>query len=148
MSKEFWKPVLGYEDRYVISNKGRIYSKKLKRCLKPLENEKGYLTIELWRDYKRKVVKIHRLVAETFLENLQHKKEVNHKDGNKQNNCIENLEWCTRSENMIHAYKIGLRRPSKEKEYGSNSKSPPPEPHSIGEIGQGGGNQESVGSIL
>ena len=72
-------------------------------------NEKGYLSVELWCNYKRKVKKIHRLVAETFIKNPFFKKEINHKDGNKKNNCVENLEWCTRSENMSHAYRTGLR---------------------------------------
>lgn len=110
MLKEIWKDVSGYEDRYAVSTKGKVYSKKLKKCLQPIKTKKGYLSIELWRNYKRKVVKIHRLVAETFLENPFSKKEINHKDGNKHNNCVENLEWCTRSENMLHAYSAGLRK--------------------------------------
>lgn len=114
MTEEVWKPVNDYEKRYSVSNKGRVYSHKSKRCLKPFENEKGYLSIELWCDYKRKVVKVHRLVAETFLENPLLRKEVNHKDGNKRNNVVENLEWCTRSENLLHAYATGLKKPARK----------------------------------
>jgi len=109
MDLQNFRPIKDFEDRYFVSVNGEVYSKKTKRLLKPLENEKGYLSVELWRNYKRVVKKIHRLVAETFLENPRNLKEINHKDGNKQNNRAENLEWCTRSENLKHAYKMGLR---------------------------------------
>ena len=104
-------PIRGYEERYYISKFGDVYSTKSKRLLKPFKNEHGYLVVELWCNYQRKSVKLHRLVAETFLENPNALKEINHKDGNKENNCVENLEWCTRSENLKHAYKIGLMKP-------------------------------------
>lgn len=114
MTPEIWKPVCNFEDRYLVSNRGRVYSKKISKLLKPIITKKGYLTVELWRNYKRKVIKIHRLVAESFLENPLQRKEINHKDGNKQNNCVDNLEWCTRSENLKHAYRTGLRHPIKK----------------------------------
>lgn len=104
-----FRPIKGFEDRYLISHNGEVYSKKSKRLLKPLENKKGYLSIELWANYKRTVKKIHRLVAETFIDNPLEKKEINHIDGNKQNNHVSNLEWCSRSENVKHAYTAGLR---------------------------------------
>lgn len=107
--QETWKSVKGFETRYLVSTDGKVYSTKTKKFLKPLQNEKDYLHVELWLNYKRKTAKIHRLVAETFLENPCGLKEINHKDGNKQNNHVSNLEWCTRSENMKHAYKTGLR---------------------------------------
>lgn len=104
-----WKPVKDYGDRYLISTEGQVYSNVSKKLLKPQKNEKGYLAVELRCNNKRKVKKIHRLVAEAFLENPFSKTEINHKDGNKQNNAVENLEWSTRSENLKHAYSSGLR---------------------------------------
>lgn len=109
MQKEIWKPVKGFENRYLISNEGQVYSIVKKSLLKPMKTEKGYLYVDLRCNYKRKPKKIHRLVAETFLENPYAKKEVNHKDGNKLNNTVGNLEWCTRSENLLHAYATGLK---------------------------------------
>ena len=107
MAKEIWKAVNGF-DEYFVSNKGRVYSKKRNKYLKPLCSETGYLKVGLWNKSKRKVVKIHRLVAEAFIENSNNKKCVNHIDGNKQNNCVSNLEWATHSENTKHACSIGL----------------------------------------
>ena len=104
-----YKPICGYEEKYLISKEGNVYSAKSKKILKPTKNEKGYLSIELRKDGKRKRVKIHRLVAEIFIPNTYGRKEINHIDGNKENNCVENLEWSTRSENLKHAYANGLR---------------------------------------
>ena len=70
---------------------------------------KGYLETHLYINNKNKVFKVHRLVAMAFIPNPENKPEVNHKDGNKQNNSKENLEWCTSSENQIHAYKNKLK---------------------------------------
>ena len=69
-----------------------------------------YLTVNLYDHGKRKTVDVHRLVAMAFIENVENKKCVNHIDGNKTNNYVKNLEWCTYSENLIHAYKTGLRQ--------------------------------------
>ena len=113
MNLQSFSAIKGYEDRYLVSKKGEVYSIKKQRLIKPRVTEKGYLTIELWADYKRKVLKVHRLVADTFIDNPKGLKEVNHKDGDKQNNCVSNLEWCTRSENLKHAYALGLRKPTK-----------------------------------
>ena len=106
-------PINGYENRYLVSMSGEIYSVKSKRLLKPRQNEKGYLITELWMNYKRKSVKIHRIVAETFIDNPLARKEINHIDGNKHNNHVSNLEWCSREENLKHAYKTGLRASKK-----------------------------------
>ena len=107
---ESYVAVRGYENRYLISPNGYVYSIKRKRNLKPFKNEKGYLIVDLYKDCQRRSVKLHRLVAETFLPNPCGHKEINHKDGNKENNSVENLEWCTRSENLKHAYANGLKK--------------------------------------
>ena len=101
------KPYHGYQ----VSRSGVIYSKASKgwRPLKQAINERGYPLAYLCFDGKTKAVKVHRLVAELFVPNPQGLKEVNHKDGNKLNNHADNLEWCTRSENVSHAYATGLR---------------------------------------
>jgi hypothetical protein len=105
---EEWKDIKGFEGMYQISDKGRLRS--FKKMVQPLilsvKNSKGwYLSIILCRDRKRVTVRIHRLVAEAFVPNPEGKPEVNHKDGNKQNNDASNLEWVTDRENVIHAVK-------------------------------------------
>lgn len=119
--EEIWKPIKEYEDLYEVSNLGRIKSKdritrngksnyciKKGKILKIGSNSLGYAIIGLWKDKKQRFFQVHRIVAETFIKNSENKKEVNHKDGNKRNNNIENLEWVTRSENVKHAIKHGL----------------------------------------
>lgn len=108
-------PIKGYEGKYLISKCGDVYSLRSKKVLKPFVNEKGYSVVELWNNYNRRSAKVHRLVAETFIPNPNCRTEINHKDGNKGNNRAENLEWCTRSENLKHAYALGLRTPNKSK---------------------------------
>ena len=98
--------IRGYPD-YDIDEKGNVRNKHGK-CLKPGKSRKGYLCVYLYdKFHKRKGFSVHRLVAETFIPNPKHLKEINHIDGNKENNCIENLEWCTSSENIQHAIKMG-----------------------------------------
>lgn len=114
--EEIWKPVKGYENVYEVSNLGNIKSIKYKggnveRVLKPQLNKKlGYLYIGLYKNGKVSQKRIHRLVAQTFIQNNDNKPDVNHKDGNKQNNNVNNLEWCTEKENAIHYIKNNLRQ--------------------------------------
>lgn len=115
MATTYFKPINGYENKYLISCFGEVYSLRKRKYLKPLKTEKGYLAVELWDNYTRKVAKVHRLVAEAFIENPNKRTEVNHKDGNKENNDYTNLEWCTRSENLRHAYRTGLRQPNRKR---------------------------------
>lgn len=120
---ELWMPVIGYEGLYEISNKGRVKSvaRTLTNCqgiqrkwpekiLKPQQESHGYTQVSLYRsDGKAKVFKIHRLVAGSFLaESREGGKEVNHIDGNKQNNSLTNLAWVTRLENSRHAWENKL----------------------------------------
>ena len=112
-----WKDIKGFEKLYQISNKGQIKSLTKKRgfyqakemILKQKITKFGYANITLLKNNKPSFCVVHRLVAETFIPNPENKPQVNHKDGNKLNNHVSNLEWCTCSENMKHAYKNNLR---------------------------------------
>ena len=110
-----------YEDGRVESykdNHGNIHNEP-KKVLKGYPNTKGYLLVDL---RPKRAIKIHRLVACAFIDNPFNKPQVNHIDGNKNNNHCNNLEWVTNSENQIHANKIGLRKPAKgEDNYQYNS---------------------------
>jgi len=106
MSIEIWKPIKDF-DGYFISNFGRVKNSKGK-ILKYYVQNSGYQVIKLHKNKKGHHKLIHRLVAETFIDNPNNKPEVNHKDGNKQNNKVENLEWVTPSENRKHAIELGL----------------------------------------
>lgn len=117
MAVEIWKPVAGFEGLYEVSNMGRVkslgridrFNKRWEeRILWPHLVGKNYLAVSLCKDGKVSSRKIHRLVAETFIPNPGRKPQVNHKDGNKENNAASNLEWSTNSENQLHARKNGL----------------------------------------
>lgn len=123
--KEEWKAVPGYEDRYEVSNFGRVLSltriiersdgrkSKLEGRLRNLGlNSDGYPAVKLYKNSKAKNVKVHRLVAQCFVDNPKNKKIVNHLDGDKTNNLATNLEWVTSSENAQHAYDTGLFKPN------------------------------------
>lgn len=117
MIKEVWKDIKGYEGYYKISSLGRVmsitpYFKKGKHLLTPYLNKKRgyyYVSTQIGGKYKyRKNWALHRLVAENFIIRDDNKLEVNHKDGNKLNNKVNNLEWVTKSENSKHAFRNGL----------------------------------------
>ena len=97
---EIWKPILGYENLYNISNLGNVFSIQSKRNIKQTKNSKGYLIVGLCKNKKRKSCLIHRLVAEAYIDNPNKLPEINHKDENPLNNTITNLEWCTHKYNM------------------------------------------------
>lgn len=96
---EAWKDIKGFEN-YQISTNGRVWSKIKKKYLKGCSNRYGYLRVCLIKNKKQVEKKIHRLVAEAFIPNPENLPEVNHKDENKENNRIENLEWCNRAYNV------------------------------------------------
>jgi hypothetical protein len=108
--KEIWKDIEGFEGLYKISNLGNVYSIHLSKERQQHLNNDGYLAITLGSTEKKTRTSklVHRLVALHFLDNDKDYKEVNHIDGNKLNNRIDNLEWCNRSMNCQHAYDTGL----------------------------------------
>lgn len=120
-SEEIWKPVVGHEGSYEVSNLGRVRSldrditiqtrwgmsatRSLKgRVLRHTDNGTGYLQVQLCDSAGRHPMLVHRLVAAAFVGRADGREFVNHIDGNKTNNTAANLEWCTRTENMLHAH--------------------------------------------
>ena len=91
---ELWKDIEGYEGLYQVSNLGRVYSKKTNRFLTMKKGNHGYERVALFKDGKQKFYLKHRLVAQAFIPNPDNLPEVNHKDEDKSNNCVSNLEWC------------------------------------------------------
>lgn len=106
---ERWKPIPFFSDKYRVSSLGRIKNIKTGRILCPHPTNVGYLTIQLSRNGVAKSMYVHRLVAMAFLPNPNNLQEVNHKDFNRENNHLNNLEWCSREQNAKHAAKNGRR---------------------------------------
>ena len=125
MKIEIWKPVVGYEGLYEVSNWGIIKAlpkidedghKRKERLLKPCYDSKKYLIVKLSKNKITKNYKVHRLVAEAFIPNPNNLPQVNHKDENKTNNVVTNLEWCDAKYN--NSYGTRKERISKSmKEY-------------------------------
>lgn len=118
---EVWKDVTGFEGLYMVSSFGRIkgcsklikhykggFSRRKERILKTSEDRYGYLKVVLQRDKKRLHTTVHRVVAKAFLKNPNNLPQVNHEDGNKKNNRVDNLTWCNTSYNIRHAIDNGL----------------------------------------
>ena len=104
---EIWKDIKGYEGNYQISNKGRIWSVLSQRYLKPQHDNCGYYRIQLTaKNGKRKMEKVHRLVAINFIDNPNNLPEVNHINHIRDDNRIENLEWCNHKENCNKTLKV------------------------------------------
>lgn len=107
MSEEIWLPMKGYEGCYEVSSLGRVLSST--GCMRePNKTKLGYLKMNLSKEGVVKSMRVHRAVAMTFLDKPEGKDEVNHIDGDKTNNKVGNLEWCTSSENKYHAVRTGL----------------------------------------
>ena len=118
------KPIKNFERYLISSDDGRVYSNAKNKHMYPLKTfvkPDGYLAVSLWDDNevgkkKRKTFLVHRLVAETFIPNPENKLTVNHIDGNKQNNCVNNLEWATHTEQELHSFALGLNYARKGEE--------------------------------
>lgn len=116
LPNEIWRDivddVVDYEGKYQVSNFARVRSfhrDKIK-IIKPDIIHTGYLRVLLYKDGKTKSYYVHVLVAKAFVPNPDNKRQVNHIDGDKSNNCVDNLEWTTPSENIAHAFETGLRK--------------------------------------
>lgn len=129
--KEVWKDIKDFEGHYQISNKGQVKSLdrnfvdnlgrkcvKHGKVLKLYEGKAGYYVVDLRKNNKRKMAKVHRLVAQEFIPNPENKEQINHKDGVKTNNILSNLEWSTPSDNLKHAYDNKLLIPHLLGQYG------------------------------
>ncbi|WP_295723700.1 HNH endonuclease signature motif containing protein [uncultured Leptotrichia sp.] len=104
-----WKTINIFRNQFKINEKGEVYNTLTKHYIKGDINNFGYYRVCLWDNKQKKRFFRHRLVAEYFIPNPDNKQFVNHIDGDKSNNCVENLEWCNQSENEKHAYKVGLK---------------------------------------
>ena len=113
---EVWREAVGFEDMCMVSNKGKVIARKRAKgsntdweSIEPFSDNNGYKQVWLTTSKgERRITRVHRLVAETFIPNPENKRIVNHKDGDKSNNCVENLEWHTYKENLDHAYENRL----------------------------------------
>lgn len=111
---------LDINNNYRINKKGDIYSYYTNKILKQRNSKKGYPSVRLIINGKGTTKVVHRLVAQTFIPNPDNHPQVNHIDGNKENNSVENLEWCTNDYNMKHSWEIGLRKSLKGEEIGTS----------------------------
>lgn len=115
------KDVPSFEGLYAVTEDGRVWGYAKHRSpagwRKTITNWSGYERIQLRKDGKYHYMAIHRLVAMTYIENPNGYSEVNHIDGDKQNNRVDNLEWCTHSENIRHADRTGLRKNASGKDH-------------------------------
>lgn len=114
-SRENWADVRGYEGLYQVSDKGnirRVIQNRTRILKQYVSKANGYCYINLYKNNKSSTMRVHKIVAREFLgEPPQNKLQINHIDGNKANNAVENLEYCDQSENMRHAYMTGLEKP-------------------------------------
>ena len=119
-AKEIWKSVIGYERLYKVSNLGKVKSMNYKhtglsKILTPIKTHNGYLQVKLYRYGKMSREYVHRIVASAFIPNFETKPQVNHKNENKSDNRVENLEWVTSKENLNYGTRVKRAAKSKSK---------------------------------
>lgn len=116
--KEEWRDITGYKGRYQVSNLGNFISitkRSGRKIIKGSLDHKGYIKITLYKNGQRTTLGAHRIVAQEFIPNPKGKQQVNHRDGDKQNNATYNLEWCTNAENQQHKFHVlGYRMPAEQ----------------------------------
>ena len=100
-----WKIIIGFPT-YSVSDDGKVRNNKTGKILSPYTDSNGYPTVRLYRAGGSSAKRVHRLVAEAFIPNPLNLHDINHKDGNKNNNHKLNLEYCTHSHNMLHSYRV------------------------------------------
>lgn len=115
-----WRDVVGYEGLYRVSSDGEIEHLKRNILLSQSTTALGYSVVTLFKNGSKLMVRVHRLVAQAFIPNPDDKPQVNHKDGKKQNNRVDNLEWNTQLENNRHARQTGLNPPLRGERNGSS----------------------------
>lgn len=116
MEQEQWKPIQEFNGEYEVSNIGRVRSMKqyggqIGRIMPQTKQHHGYHAVMFWMNNKAYCRKVHRLVAEAFIQNPDNLKEVNHIDGNHDNNQVSNLEWITHQANVQHSFDTGIKQP-------------------------------------
>ena len=116
MEQEQWKPIQEFNGEYEVSNLGRVRSMKqyggqIGRIMPQTKQHHGYHAVMFWMHNKAYCRKVHRLVAEAFIPNPDNLKEVNHIDGNHDNNQVSNLEWITHQANVQHSFDTGIKQP-------------------------------------
>mgnify|MGYP002516627695 CR=1 FL=1 len=116
MEQEQWKPIQEFNGEYEVSNLGRVRSMKqyggqVGRIMPQTKQHHGYHAVMFWMNNKAYCRKVHRLVAEAFIPNPDNLKEVNHIDGNHDNNQVSNLEWITHQANVQHSFDTGIKQP-------------------------------------
>lgn len=142
MKKEIWEKINGIP-RYEVSSIGNIRHVGGKNLTLTKNIKDGYFQVGIWQDKKVKTLRVHRIVAQTFIKNLKRKPWINHIDNNRCNNSVSNLEWCTPQENVDHCVKQGRNRWGIEKGKLTFSKAA-----EIREMKKGGVTQREIGKIF
>ena len=109
------KDIKGYEGLYGITSCGKVWSYYSKKFLKPKDNGNGYLQVILYKDKEKKSCYVHRLVADAYIPNTENLPQINHRDENKTNNCLQNLEWCDAKYNINYGTCITKSSNSRKK---------------------------------